>query len=78
MFSTQTLAGGLSLECKGPQISSRLQDFSEYTCRYQQCRGLYGFDSSFDFQFLQSLFYAIEEYSWHANYYSYHRHPQLF
>ena len=50
-----TLAGGLSLESEWQQVSSGLQDSSQYSGWSQQCFSLDDLDSLSDFQFLQSL-----------------------
>ena len=46
---TPALADGLSLESEWLQVSSGLQDSSQYSDRPQQCYSLYGLGSSFDF-----------------------------
>ena len=51
-----TLADGLSVNSKWQQVSSGVQDSSEYSDRSQQCCNLDDLDSSSDFQFYQSSF----------------------
>ena len=58
MFFTPVLAGGFLLESEWQQVSSCLQDFSQYSSRSQQCCCLDGLNFSTDFQFLQSLLQA--------------------
>ena len=48
-----------------------------YLCRSLQCWGLDGFDSSSDFQFLQSLSKVFGDRSQRAIYKWYHRHRQF-
>ena len=50
-FFTPMLTSGLSLSSKWHQISSGLQDSSQYSSQSQQCYSLEGLNSS-DFQFL--------------------------
>ena len=78
-FFTRALAGGLSLVSEGLQVSSRLQDSSQYFSRLQQdCSLDYSFS---DFQFLPSLLQVHCNcskgtlYSW---YYLYLHVPKLF
>ena len=54
-FFTSALADGLSQEFKWQQVSSNLQDYSQYSGRSQQGRNLDGLHSSSNFQVLQSL-----------------------
>ena len=54
-FFTSALADGLSLEFEWQQVSSSLQDFSQYSGLSQQCCSLDGLQPSSDFQVLQSL-----------------------
>ena len=48
--------GGLTQESEWQQVSSGFQDSVEYSCRSQQCCGLYGLDSSSDFQYHEFFF----------------------
>ena len=54
-FFTSALADGLSLEFERQQVTSNLQDSSQYSGRYQQCCSSDGLHSSSNFQVLQSL-----------------------
>ena len=54
-FFTSALADCLSLEFEWQQISSSLQNSSQYSSRSQYCRRLDGLHSSANFQVLQSL-----------------------
>ena len=54
-FFTSVLADGLSLEFEWQQVSSSLQDSSQYSGRSQQCCSLDGLHSSAKFQVLQAL-----------------------
>ena len=55
-FFTSTLADGLSLEFEWQQVSSSIQDSSQYSGRSQQCYSLDGPHSSSNFHVLQSLY----------------------
>ena len=54
-FFTRTLADGLSLESEWEQISTGVQDSSQYSSRSKQRETLNGIDSSSDFQLFQAL-----------------------
>ena len=54
-FFTSALADGLSLESEWLQVSSSLQDSSQYSGRFQQCCHLDGLPSAANFQILQTL-----------------------
>ena len=51
---TPALFDRLSMEFERQQITSGLQDSSQYSVRFHQCCSLDGLDSSSDFQFFQS------------------------
>ena len=48
-FNTPVLTSGLSQGPEWHQVFLVLRDSSEYSTRFQQCCGLYSFDSTFDF-----------------------------
>ena len=54
-FFTPALADCFSLESEWQQVSSSLQDSSQYSGRSQKCCRLDGFNPSANFQVLQSL-----------------------
>ena len=54
-FSTSALADGLSLEFVWQQVSSSVQDSSQYSGCSQQCLSLDGLYPSSNLQVLQSL-----------------------
>ena len=54
-FFTSAFADDFPLESEWQQVSSSLQDFSQYSDRYQQCCSLDHLHSSSYFQILQSL-----------------------
>ena len=54
-FFTFALVDGLSLEFEWKQVSSSLQDSSQYSGRSQQCSSLDGLHSAANFQVLQFL-----------------------
>ena len=63
------------------QVSSGLQDSSQYSSQSQQCFNLDGLDLSPDFQLFQSPFQAFWDHLKSTNYNWYHPHlyvPQLF
>ena len=71
----------LSLESEWQQVSSDLQDYSQYSVHSQQSCSLDGLDSSTDFQLLQSLYQSFGDWSKCTNYnwYNHPLHvPQLF
>ena len=73
------VAGRLSLEFEWRQVSSRLQDPSEYSRRSQQCCGLDVFDFSSVIQFLPFLFQAfLVSSSSSYYYYCYFIHLRVF
>ena len=49
---TSALADGFTLESEWQQVSSSLQDFSQYSVRSQQCYRLHGLHSSAVFHVL--------------------------
>ena len=51
IFHTRT-TGSLSLQSEWKQVFSGFEDFAQYLKWSQQCWGLYGLDSSYNFQFL--------------------------
>ena len=55
VFFTLALADGLSLEFEWQQVSSSLQDSSQYSGHSQKCCSLDGLHSSSNFQVLQFL-----------------------
>ena len=76
-FFTSVLADGLSLEFEWQQVSSGLQDSSQYSGWSQQCCSLVKLDSSLDFQYFQSPFQAFGDCSKCTNYNWYHYHPPV-
>ena len=54
-FFTSVLADGLSLEFEWQQVSSSLQDSSQYSGRHRQCCRLDSLHPSANFQVLQAL-----------------------
>ena len=54
-FFTSALADGLTLEFEWQQVSSSLQDSSQYYGRSQKCSSLNGLHSSANFQVFLSL-----------------------
>ena len=54
-FFTSALADGFSLEFEWKQVSSSLQDSSQYSGRFQLCCRLDGLHPSTNFQVLQAL-----------------------
>ena len=54
-FFTSILTDGFSLEFEWQQVSSGLQDSSQYSGRSQKCCSLDGLHSSSNFQIHQSL-----------------------
>ena len=69
------------MESEWHQVSSGLQDFSKYYCRFLQCWDLNSLDSSSDLQFRQSFFQALMDRSKNSNNNLYYRHfyfPQAF
>ena len=80
-FFTPVLTGGFLMKAEWQQVPSDLQNISQYSGQSQQCYNLDCLNSSFDFQFFQSLFHAFGEHSKCTNYNWYHCHsyiPQLF
>ena len=74
-FFPTALTNGLSLESEWQQVSSSLQDSSQYSDRSQQCCSLD--NSSSDFQLFQSFSQAFGDRSKRANYNLYDRHLHL-
>ena len=60
---TQTSAGGLSLVPKWQQVPSGPLNSSQNSNLSQQCRDLYGFDSSFGLQYPVSILQDSSKYS---------------
>ena len=54
-YFTSALADGLSLEIEWQQVSSSLQDSSQYSGRLRKCCCLDGLHSAANFQILQAL-----------------------
>ena len=80
-FSTPALADGFSLEFEWQQVSSSLQDLSQYSGRSQYCRSFDGLLSSCNFQVLQSLHQFLVDCTMRTDYNWYNRHfyvPQFF
>ena len=73
-FCTPALADGLSRVSEWQQVSSSLQDSSEYYCWSQQYCSLDGFDSTTDFQFFKSLLQDLRDHSERVNYNCYYLH----
>ena len=70
-----------SLKSKWQQVSSAVQDSSQYSSRFWQCCGLDGLNSFSDLQVPQSLFCVFLDYSNGSNnnwYYCHLHDPQLF
>ena len=80
-FFTPALADGFSLEFEWQQVSSSLQDSSQYPSRSQQCCSLDALHSSSYFQVLKSLYESFDDCTKSTNYNWYKRHfhvPQFF
>ena len=79
-FFTSALADDLSLEFEWQQISSSLQDSSQYSGRSQYCSSLDGFHSSSYFKVLQSLYQSFGDCnkSTNFNWYNCHFHVRQF
>ena len=73
---TPASSGGFSLQPEWQQVSSGLQDFSQYSSWSQDCCSLDGLHSSSDFQIFHSSFQVSEDRSKNTNNNWYHRHPQ--
>ena len=73
-FFTPVLTDGFSLEFEWQQVSSSLQDSSQYSGRSQQCCSLDGLHSFSYFQVLQSLYQSFCDSTKSANYNWYNRH----
>ena len=58
-FFTPALADGLPVEFEWWQVSSGLQDSSQYSSRPHQCCSLDGIDSSSDFQLFELPYQAL-------------------
>ena len=67
-FFSLALADDFSLEFKWQQVSSSLQDSSQYSGRSQQCCSLDGLHSSSYFQILQSLYQSFGDCTKSTNY----------
>ena len=76
-FFTLAVADGFPLESEWQQVSSSLEDFSQYSGRSQQCCSLDGLHSSSYFQVLQFLCQFFDDCNEYANYYWYHCHLHL-
>ena len=80
-FFTSALVNGFSLEFEWQQVSSSLQDSSQYFGRSQQCYSLDSLHSSSYFQVLQPLYQSFGDCTKCTNYNWYHHHfhvPQFF
>ena len=78
---TPALASGLPLEFEWQQVSSGLQDSSQYSGRSQQCCCLYGLHSCSYLQVLQPVYQSLGDCTERTSYNCYHRHflaPLLF
>ena len=73
-FLTPALADGFTLESKGQQVSSSLQDSSWYSGRSQQSCILDGLHWLSYFQVLKSLYQSFGDCTEHTNYNWHHRH----
>ena len=71
------LYNGISLELEWQQVSSSLQNSSQYPGRFQQCNSLDDLDSPSDFQFLQDSFRAFGDLSKHTKNNLYLCHPNV-
>ena len=81
IFFTQAQAGGFSLGFEWQQVSSSLQDSSQYSGQSQQCCSSDSLQPSSYFQILQSLYQSFGDYTKSTNYNWYFRHfhlPQFF
>ena len=67
-FFTLALTDGFPLESEWQQVSSDIQDYSQYFGRFQQRSSLGGLHSSSYFQVLQSLYQFFGECIECANY----------
>ena len=67
-FFTPGLADGLSLESEWQQVSSCLQDSSQYSIRPERYSSLDYLHSFFDFHILQPSYYASGDHSKSTNY----------
>ena len=76
-FFTPAFADGFQLESEGQQVSSNLQDSSQYSGQSQHCCTLDGLHSSSYLQVLQFLYQSFGAYTEQANYNWYHRHFQV-
>ena len=80
-FFTSVLADGFSLELEWQQVSSSLQDSSQYFGQSQQCCILDSLHLSHYFQVLQSLYQSFGDCTKSTNHNWYNRHfhvPQFF
>ena len=75
---TSPISSGPTPESDWQQISSGLQDSSEYSGWSQQWYSLNGFHSSSDFLLFHSSCQSFEYRSKSPNYHWYHRHPRWF
>ena len=73
-FFSSALADGFPLEFEWQQISSSLQDSSQYSGRSQQCCSFDSLHQSCYFQILQSLFQAFVDCTKSTNYCWNNRH----
>ena len=73
-FYAAALADSFSLEFEWKQVSSSLQESSQYSGQSRQCFNLDGLNSSSSFQVLQSLYQSFGDCTECTNYIWYHRH----
>ena len=73
-FSTPELADDFPLGFEWQQVSSSLQDFSQYSRRSQQCCSLDSLHPFCYFQVLQSLYQSFGDCTKNTNYNWYNRH----
>ena len=74
---TSALVDGLSLKFEWQQVSSSLQDSSQYSGWSQYCSNLDGLYLSSYFQVLQSLYQSFGDCTEWTNYNWYHRHCHI-
>ena len=74
VFFTPALADGFSQECEWMQVSSSLQNSSQYSGRYQPCCSLDGLHSSSYFKVFEYWYQSFGGCTKSTNYNSYNRH----
>ena len=76
-FFTPVLVDGVSLTSEWPQVSSSLQDFSQFSDQPKYCHRLDSLDSSSNVQIFKPSFQAFRGRSKRANYNCHHGHLHL-